>query len=56
MDNLFHPFESKRHDHEVHVTSDGGSFERGQIIWFHPETGVLQGGTESRADGAIAAW
>lgn len=45
-----------RKGHEVHVASDGGSFGRGQIIWRDPQTGVLQGGTESRTDGAIAAW
>ncbi|WP_342542714.1 gamma-glutamyltransferase family protein [Paenisporosarcina sp. FSL H8-0542] len=45
-----------RKGHDIHVTSDGGSFGRGQIIWRNPETGVLQGGTESRTDGAIAAW
>lgn len=46
----------ERKGHDVRVTSDGGSFGRGQIIWRNPETGVLQGGTESRTDGAIAAW
>jgi gamma-glutamyltranspeptidase/glutathione hydrolase len=45
-----------RKGHEVHVTPDGGSFGRGQIIWRDNETGVLKGGTESRTDGAIAAW
>ncbi|MFB3160960.1 gamma-glutamyltransferase family protein [Neobacillus sp. 179-J 1A1 HS] len=45
-----------RKGHEVHVTPEGGSFGRGQIIWRNNETGVLQGGTESRTDGAIAAW
>ena len=42
--------------HQMHVTLDSGSFGRGQIIWRDPETGVLAGGTESRCDGAIAAW
>lgn len=42
--------------HDVHVTTDGGSFGRGQIIWRDQETGVLIGGTESRTDGAIAVW
>ncbi|MBP2242554.1 gamma-glutamyltranspeptidase/glutathione hydrolase [Cytobacillus eiseniae] len=45
-----------RKGHDVHVTSDGGSFGRGQIIWRDNESGVLMGGTESRTDGAIAAW
>ncbi|MBB5232954.1 gamma-glutamyltranspeptidase/glutathione hydrolase [Deinococcus budaensis] len=42
--------------HEVRVQLDPGSFGRGQIIWRNPETGVLEGGTESRTDGHIAVW
>jgi len=42
--------------HSIQSTIDSGSFGRGQIIWRDPETGVLAGGTESRCDGAIAAW
>ena len=45
-----------RKGHDIQVATDGGSFGRGQIIWRNPDTGVLQGGTESRTDGAIAAW
>ncbi|RLQ96892.1 gamma-glutamyltransferase family protein [Falsibacillus albus] len=45
-----------RKGHQVQVATDTGSFGRGQIIWRDPETGVLMGGTESRTDGAIAAW
>ncbi|HJF33138.1 MAG TPA: gamma-glutamyltransferase family protein [Sporosarcina psychrophila] len=45
-----------RKGHEVTVSPDGGGFGRGQIIWRNPETGVLQGGTESRTDGSLAAW
>ncbi|WP_033542596.1 gamma-glutamyltransferase family protein [Planococcus sp. CAU13] len=45
-----------RKGHAIQVATDGGSFGRGQIIWRDPETGVLSGGTESRTDGAIAAW
>jgi gamma-glutamyltranspeptidase / glutathione hydrolase len=45
-----------RKGREIHVTPDGRSFGRGQIIWRNPETGVLLGGTESRTDGSIAAW
>ncbi|GAA0367500.1 gamma-glutamyltransferase family protein [Bacillus horti] len=45
-----------RKGHQIHKTIDTGSFGRGQIIWRDPETGVLNGGTESRTDGAIAAW
>ncbi|KYG27024.1 gamma-glutamyltransferase family protein [Alkalihalobacillus trypoxylicola] len=46
--------EAKGHDIQFHL--DEGLFGRGQIIWRDPDTGVLQGGTESRTDGCIAAW
>ena len=46
----------ERKGHDIHVTTDGGPFGRGQIIWRDPQTGVLAGGTESRTDGTIAAW
>lgn len=42
--------------HEIKMEVEPNSFGRGQIIWRHPETGVLVGGTESRTDGTIAAW
>lgn len=42
--------------HEVRVQLDSGSFGRGQMIRRNPGTGVLEGGTESRADGHIAVW
>jgi len=42
--------------HKISVPLESGSFGRGQIILRDPESGVLMGGTESRADGAIAAW
>lgn len=42
--------------HEVTVQLDSGSFGRGQMIRRDPETGVLEGGTESRTDGHIAVW
>jgi gamma-glutamyltranspeptidase / glutathione hydrolase len=45
-----------RKGHEIQVAIDSGGFGRGQIIWRDPETGVLAGGTESRTDGAIAAY
>lgn len=45
-----------RKGHEIEVALDGGGFGRGQIIWRNPKTGVLMGGTESRTDGAIAAY
>lgn len=41
--------------HNVRVNPDPVSFGRGQIIW-RDENGVMAGGTEPRADGAIAAW
>ncbi|MCL2528140.1 MAG: gamma-glutamyltransferase family protein [Defluviitaleaceae bacterium] len=42
--------------HKINVPLESGSFGRGQIILRDPESGVLAGGTESRTDGAIAAW
>ena len=41
--------------HQVQVALTSGGFGRGQIIWRMPD-GTLAGGTESRTDGAIAAW
>ncbi|MCO7176331.1 gamma-glutamyltransferase family protein [Sporolactobacillus kofuensis] len=46
----------ERRGHDIEVALDSGSFGRGQIIWRNSETGVLVGGTESRADGVVAAW
>lgn len=45
----------QRRGHQVRYQTDSGSFGRGQIIWKHDDGGFV-GGTESRADGAIAAW
>lgn len=45
-----------RRGHDIHVAADSASFGRGQIIWRSDQTGVLVGGTESRADGVVAAW
>lgn len=42
--------------HNIQLELEPNSFGRGQIIWRDPETGVLVGGSESRTDGAIAAW
>ncbi|WP_018660729.1 gamma-glutamyltransferase family protein [Heyndrickxia acidiproducens] len=42
--------------HDIRVAADTGSFGRGEIIWRDSGTGVLMGGTESRADGTVAAW
>ena len=45
----------ERRGHRVRFQSDSGNFGRGQIIWKHDAGGYV-GGTESRADGSIAAW
>lgn len=42
--------------HDVSIQEDQGRFGRGQVIRRDPVTGVFEGGTESRADGTIAAW
>ena len=42
--------------HHIEVSLHSGSFGRGQIIWRDHITGVLQGGTEPRTDGMVAAW
>lgn len=42
--------------HDIHISLDEDSFGRGEVIWRDPATGVLTGGTESRADGSVAAW
>ncbi|KAB3531551.1 gamma-glutamyltransferase [Alkaliphilus serpentinus] len=44
-----------RMGHDVKMQWNSGGFGRGQIIWKTKE-GSLVGGTEARADGAIAAW
>jgi len=44
-----------RKGHDISVALDSGGFGRGQVIW-RDQAGVLAGGTESRTDGAIAAW
>ena len=41
--------------HDIIVKGDIQTYGRGQIIW-RSEAGVLVGGTEPRADGAVAAW
>ena len=45
----------ERRGHSVVVAPDRLDFGRGQIIR-RLETGVYEGGTEPRADGAVAAW
>ncbi|MVB09995.1 Glutathione hydrolase-like YwrD proenzyme [Caprobacter fermentans] len=41
--------------HEVSIAAEPTEFGRGQIIW-RDQDGVLTGGSESRADGQVAAW
>lgn len=41
--------------HNIGLNSACDSFGRGQIIW-RDEAGTMAGGTEPRADGAIAVW
>jgi gamma-glutamyltranspeptidase/glutathione hydrolase len=45
-----------RRGHDVQVVCDLTSYGRGQIILRDPETGVLCGGTEPRADSHIAVY
>ncbi|MEK3915781.1 gamma-glutamyltransferase family protein [Paenibacillus sp. FSL H7-0331] len=45
-----------RRGHDIQIALDPSTFGRGQIIWRDPHTGVLCGGTDSRADGIAAAW
>lgn len=40
--------------HEMEIILDSASFGRGQIILRNPDSGVLVGGTDPRADSAIA--
>ena len=42
-----------RRGHDIVKVADSISFGRGQIILRNPDTGVLQGGTEPRTDGAV---
>ncbi len=44
-----------RKGHDIQLTTPNSSIGRGQIIW-RLNSNVLVGGTESRTDGAIAAW
>ena len=52
-EHLFHAL--ARLGHDVTWSNNRIAFGRGQIIWRNAQ-GVLCGGTESRTDGAIAAW
>ena len=52
-EHLFHGLAAL--GHEVSWSNNRIAFGRGQIIWRNAD-GVLCGGTEPRADGAIAAW
>lgn len=46
----------RRKGHDLEYSLNPGAFGRGQIILRDPATGVLAGGTEPRADSAIAVW
>lgn len=48
--------ELARRGHDIRIPVNRAEFGRGQIIHRDPDTGVLMGGTESRADGHIAVW
>lgn len=51
--------ELEKRGHKVAADIKGharGIFGRGQIIQQNPKTGVLWGGTDPRADGAIYGW
>ncbi|MDO5439479.1 MAG: gamma-glutamyltransferase [Erysipelotrichaceae bacterium] len=43
-----------RKGHDIEIVTENRNMGRGQIIW--TDGTVLIGGTESRADGCIAAW
>ncbi len=45
-----------RRGHDIVKAADSISFGRGQVILRDRENGVLSGGTEPRADGAILPW
>ncbi|RXZ80120.1 gamma-glutamyltransferase family protein [Paenibacillaceae bacterium] len=45
-----------RQGHDIRFAVESGSFGRGQLIWRDLTTGMLVGGTDSRADGMVAAW
>ena len=42
--------------HKIHVKDEVSGFGRGQIIWRNPIDGVLTGGSDARADSAIASY
>ena len=51
--------ELKRKGHDVHANQghhDRVHFGRGQIIRRDPESGVLWGGSDPRADGQVIGW
>ena len=41
--------------HHIQIEPSATTFGRGQIIWRHPDSGILMGGTESRTDGIVGA-
>jgi len=44
----------KQRGHDISWAVSSLTYGRGQIILRDPKTGILQGGTEKRTDGAIA--
>ena len=46
----------QRKGHHIINSIDEVGFGRGQIIWREPNTGILNGGTDPRADGYIACY
>ena len=49
--------EKKGHKITAHVSGHTrGIFGRGQIIKRNPQTGVLWGGSDPRADGTVVGW
>lgn len=56
-DEAIAELEKKGHKVTAHVSGHArGIFGRGQIIRRIPQTGVLWGGTDPRADGTVTGW
>lgn len=56
-DEAIAELEKKGHKVAAHVSGHArGVFGRGQIIQRNPQTGVLWGGSDPRADGCVIAW
>lgn len=46
----------ERRGHDIVIEERNAGFGRGQIIWRDPSSGILTGGTDSRADGTVASY